>query len=76
MNYSKIIISKNVITQKNGSDNSDFLNCNDIVTSWKKALNLKQENIENGELGLRNPQIGAVYWFFVNFGEKYLIKQF
>lgn len=37
------------------------MNCNDIVTSWKKALNLKQENIENGELGLRNPQIGAVY---------------
>ncbi len=61
MKYLKTTISKNTITQKVETDNSDFLNCPDIVTSWKNGLNLKQENIENEEVGLRNPQIGAVY---------------
>jgi superfamily II DNA or RNA helicase len=54
-------ISKNKIIQKVEENISDFLDCNDIVKSWKNGLNLKQEDIANGEVGLRNPQIGAVY---------------
>jgi len=61
MKLLKTTISKNKIIQKVEENNSDFLNYNDILKSWKNGLNLKQEDIENGEPGLRNPQIGAVY---------------
>ncbi|MBP4136701.1 DEAD/DEAH box helicase [Flavobacterium geliluteum] len=61
MKYLKTIISKNAIIQKVEDNNSDFLDCADIVKSWKNGLILKQEDIENGAVGLRNPQIGAVY---------------
>ncbi|MER0441547.1 DEAD/DEAH box helicase family protein [Emticicia sp. W12TSBA100-4] len=61
MKYLQTTISKNNIIQKVENDNSEFLDCSDIILSWKNALNLKKENLETGEIGLRNPQIGAIY---------------
>ena len=33
----------------------------DIIESWKNNFTFKEENSENGEFGLREPQIGAIY---------------
>ncbi|PJJ07323.1 hypothetical protein CLU83_0485 [Flavobacterium sp. 1] len=61
MKYLEVKIARNSITQKVEDNINTFLNCDDIISSWKDKFLLKGENRDLGEIGLRNPQIGAIY---------------
>lgn len=61
MKYLEIKISKNIITQKVEESVNILSDSDEIRTSWKNAFKLKGENKDLDEIGLRNPQIGAIY---------------
>lgn len=61
MKEKSLKIRNNEIKQWINDTDESFDNPNDVILSWKDAFTFKIEDTENGENGLRNPQIGGIY---------------
>lgn len=70
--YQHIILSKSFLKRDLESGNINLLKWlkhpsnyehlpNDIVYSWRNTFNFKEEDVDNGIIGLRKPQIGAIH---------------
>lgn len=70
--YQYIILSKSFLKRDLESGNINLLKWlkhpsnyehlpNDIVDSWRNTFNFKEEDVDNGIIGLRKPQIGAIH---------------
>jgi superfamily II DNA or RNA helicase len=59
MTLIEIKAGKNI--QRQFTTGNQFSNPNDVVSSWHNAIRLREENLIENVLGLRNPQLGGIY---------------